>query len=205
MIFTSFPRLFKYLCCVAIAIPTWFLVGILMTFCSEVGIAKGIVEPLAAADALMWCYIGMTAGDLACGLFSQKLKSRKRAIFYFLLGETLSILLIFLLPLSKPIHFYMLCLPAGFFVGYWVVFVTTAAEQFGTNLRATVATTVPNFVRASAIPMTSSFVYFKSQGFGVLESAAIVGTAAILIGFLGVFSLKESFHLDLNYIEQHKA
>ena len=201
MILTSASRLFRYFCCIVIAVPAWFLVGILLTFCAEFGVAKGISEPLVAGDALMWAYTGMTAGDLACGLFSQKIRSRKKAILYFLICETFCLLALFVLPISKPLYFYMLCLPSGFFIGYWVVFVTTAAEQFGTNLRATVATTVPNFVRASAIPMTSSFVYLKSIGYGVLESAAIVGMCALVLGFIGALSLKESFHLDLDYLE----
>jgi putative MFS transporter len=201
MLFTSYARFFRYLSCIAIAIPTWFLVGILITFCPEIGVAKGIVEPLSAGDALIWCYVGLTLGDLTCGLISQWLQSRKKAISLFLVGEAISIALIFFLPIDQPWQFYALSVPAGFFVGYWVVFVTTAAEQFGTNLRATVATTAPNFVRATTIPMVSAFVFFKGSGIGVLESAAIVGLVSIGLGFIGAFNLKESFHLDLDYLE----
>ena len=123
------------------------------------------------------------------------------AIILFLIGEAISIISIFYLPLSEPWQFYALSLPAGFFVGYWVVFVTTAAEQFGTNLRATVATTAPNFVRATTIPMVSAFVYFKSSGYGAVESAGIVGLVSITLALVGAFNLKESFHLDLDYLE----
>ncbi len=201
MLFTSYARFFRYLSCIAIAIPTWFLVGILMTFCPEIGVAKGIVEPISTGDAFIWCYVGLTLGDLACGLISQRLKSRKKAIILFLVGEFLSILCLFYVPISEPWQFYALSVPAGFFVGYWVVFVTTAAEQFGTNLRATVATTAPNFVRATTIPMVSAFVFFKGSGIGVLESAAIVGLVSITLGLIGAVKLKESFHLDLDYLE----
>jgi len=201
MLLNSWPRFLKYVSCIAIAIPTWFLVGILITFCPEIGVSKGIEKPLLASDALIWCYVGLTVGDLACGLISQWMKSRKKAILTFLIGETISLLLIFFLPLSEPWQFYALSVPAGFFVGYWVIFVTTAAEQFGTNLRATVATSVPNLVRASLIPMSTGFIYFKQSGFGVLESAGLIGIVALGLAFWGVLNLKESFHLDLDYLE----
>ncbi len=203
LLFKSTDRFLRYLSCIAIATPTWFLVGVLMTFCSEIGISLSISEPLLASDALMWCYVGLTIGDLVCGLFSQWLQSRKKAIFYFLVGETITLGILFFYPLKSSFQFYALCVPLGFFVGYWVVFVTTAAEQFGTNLRSTVATSVPNFVRATTIPMVSSFVYFETSGFDAYHSAIFVGVVTLIIAFLGLTKLSESFHLDLDYLEEN--
>lgn len=202
LLFGTRDRILRYLSCIAIATPTWFLVGIVMTFCAEIGVAKGISIPLTAADSLMWTYIGLTAGDLACGLISQLLKSRKRAVLYFLVCEAGLVIALMLTPLTEPWQFYAFCLPLGFFVGYWVVFVTTAAEQFGTNLRATVATSVPNFVRATTIPMTSLFVYLKTSGFTILNSAITVGGITFFIAFIGLYKLSESFSLDMDYIEE---
>lgn len=202
LLLSPFSRLIKYLSCISIAMPTWFLVGILMTFCTEIGKAKGIEEPLVAANAIMWTYVGLTAGDLACGLLSQYLQSRKRVVLYFLICESVLILSLLFIPLTKAWQFYALCTPLGFFVGYWVVFVTTAAEQFGTNLRATVATSVPNFVRATTIPMTSSFVALKGLNFDVITSALIVGIVTIALAFIGLSKLSESFSTDLDFIEK---
>ena len=204
MLFGSFDRLKRYFSCVVIATPTWYLVGVLMTFCSEIGAAMGISEPLLAADAILWTYVGLTAGDLSSGLFSQYLKSRKRAIYVFLFSEMVFVFLVHWVHLTKPWHFYAFCFPLGFFVGYWVLFITTAAEQFGTNLRATVATTVPNFVRASTIPLTSSFIALKGMGYAVVDSSLLVGLFTLAVAFFGATMLRESFDLDLDYLETHK-
>lgn len=202
LLFSSYDRLARYISCILIATPTWFLVGILMTFSKEIGESMGLLEKLEPGTAIMWCYVGLTLGDLCCGIFSQFLKSRKKAIFYFLIGESLFLVLLFTLPIRYAWHFYALSVPLGFFVGYWVIFITTSAEQFGTNLRATVATSVPNFVRASAIPMVSSFVFFKTSGYTITTSAIVVGVVTLLISFIGLIKLKESFYTDLDYLEQ---
>lgn len=201
LLINSRDRFFRYLSCIAIATPTWFLVGILMTFCKEIGESKGIKDPLDPGIAVLWCYVGLTLGDLSCGLYSQFLKSRKKAILHFLVCELFFLLLMYILPLSQTWHYYALSVPLGFFVGYWVIFITTAAEQFGTNLRATVATSVPNLVRATTIPMVSSFVYLNSNGYTTLQSSFIIGTCTMCISFLGLSQLKESFYTDLDYIE----
>ncbi len=201
LLFGSLSRIVRYACCILLATPTWFVVGILMTFCSELGKAKGIPEPLVAADAVLWCYVGLTLGDLGSGVASQLLRSRRKAIIFFLVGEAICISAILALPLSHAWQFYALSVPTGFFVGYWVVFVTSAAEQFGTNLRATVTTTVPNFVRASVIPMTTSFAALKDNGFTVLESASIIGAVVMGIAIFAAWKLQESFQTDLNYLE----
>ncbi|HMO19300.1 MAG TPA: MFS transporter [Oligoflexia bacterium] len=201
LLFGTFERSLRYLSCILIATPTWFLVGVIMTFSKEIGESMGLLEKLEPGTAIMWCYVGLTLGDLCCGVFSQILKSRKKAIFYFLVGECLFLTLLFTMPIKYAWHFYALSVPLGFFVGYWVIFITTSAEQFGTNIRATVSTSVPNFVRASAIPMVSSFVYFKTTGFAITTSAIIVGVVTLIFSFLGLIKLKESFYTDLDYLE----
>ena len=205
LLFFSWERMKRYLACILIATPTWFSVGILMTFCNEIGKAKGISETLTAADSMLWCYFGITLGDLGSGLISQAMKSRKRTIIWFILGEACTVAAILLLPISRAWQFYTLCVPLGFFVGYWVLFVTSAAEQFGTNLRATVATTVPNFVRASVIPMTAGFSALSTAGYTVIQSAMVIGIVVLSIALFAATQLRESFSVDLDYLEENGA
>ncbi len=193
-------RLMRYLACILIGVPLWYAVGVLITFSPEIGKAMGIAEPLLVATALPLCYLGITLGDLASGLISQKMQSRKRAIALFIAMAAVACagLLLFGDHLDAT-GYYAFCLVIGFCMGYWVLMLTTAAEQFGTDLRATVATSVPNFVRGSAVICTSLFVALK--GYGVVESALYVGIGAFAVAFIALAFLKESFHTDLDFIE----
>jgi MFS transporter, putative metabolite:H+ symporter len=200
LLFSSKERTLRYLSCVLIGLPIWFLVGILVTFSPEIGKALGVSD-IVSSRSVFYSYIGFTLGDLASGLFSQLIKSRKKAIFIFILMTFLSCAVILLMPLESANSFYWLLIPAGFFGGYWAVFVTTASEQFGTNLRATVTTTAPNFVRGAAVLLTLSFNYLKPM-VGVVASAQIVGTASCVVAFLALRMLKETFFVDLDFIEK---
>jgi MFS transporter, putative metabolite:H+ symporter len=199
-LFTSKERFLKYLGCIAIGVPIWYVIGILVTFSPEFGSALGATETIAAGKSIMFCYIGLSLGDLASGVMSQWIQSRKKAVAIFLvmtLGGV--ILFLSLRNLSAPV-FYALCALLGFGIGYWAVFVTTAAEQFGINLRATVTTSVPNFVRGSVVPMTLIFRSFIATQ-GIIVSGAIVGGLAFAIAIVGLVLLRESFGKDLNFTE----
>lgn len=200
MLFTSYKRLAKYLRCILIGIPIWFVIGVLVTFSPEFGRAAGIIEPVDAGRAVMFCYIGLSLGDLSSGLISQWLKSRKKAVLLYSLLTILSTLCYLLQHASSITVFYLLCFCMGFSIGYWALFVTIAAEQFGTNIRATVATTVPNFVRGSVNIFTSLFLFWKVR-YGVNLSAAIVGGGAMLIALLALWGMEETFDKELNYTE----
>ena len=118
----------------------------------------------------------------------------------FLLSSATMIAVYFLSKnVTLPI-FYFVCFGLGITSGFWAVFVTIAAEQFGTNLRATVATTVPNFVRGSVVPMTLAFTSMKSS-FGLQTSAIILAAVTIVLALYSVSQLKESFGKDLDYYE----
>ena len=198
-LFTDKIRFAKYINAIAIGIPIWFVVGILVVFSPEFAKEFGI-DGIKAGTALMYCYIGLAVGDLASGYISQKLHSRKKAFGLFLVF-TLATCIWYLNSYQiSAQEFYQICFFLGVFCGYWALFITNAAEQFGTNIRATVATTVPNFVRGAVIPITSSFIILKSQ-YGVVTSAAIVGAVCFALAFLALYFTKESFHKDLDYIE----
>lgn len=204
-LFTNKKRFSKYLQCILIGIPLWFLVGVLITFSPEFAKALGVqgFETIAAGKAIAWCYGGLVFGDIASGLLSQWLKSRKKVMYLFL---TFNLIMVFMFLNSFGITastFYLLCFIMGFSVGYWVLFVTIAAEQFGTNIRATVTTTVPNFVRGSLPLIIIIYGFFRDTVFegDILKSAMIVGTLLSIISILALWKLKETFHTDLNYSE----
>ena len=203
LLLKSRQRFLRYLACILIGVPLWYAVGVLITFTPEIGKAMGITEPLKVATALPLCYLGITLGDIASGLISQKMKSRKIVIALFI-GMAAVSCLAFLVsgPYLDATEYYGFCLLIGFCMGYWVLMLTTAAEQFGTDIRATVTTSVPNFVRGTAVICTSAFVALK--GHGVVESALYVGIGAFIVAFIALAFLKETFHDDLDYMEADK-
>ncbi|MEO5998154.1 MAG: MFS transporter [Chitinophagaceae bacterium] len=199
-LFVSGKQFFKYLRCILIGIPVWFVAGILMTFSPEFGKALHLDVPIVAGKAVMWEYIGLTVGDLSSGLLSQYLGSRKKVVRLFILCAGILSAVYLFVPLQTATMFYALCVCLGITAGYWALFVTIAAEQFGTNLRATVATTVPNFVRGSMILMTPLFLFFKDQ-FGILLGGGLLGLITILIALIGLWKMEETFGKDLNFLE----
>lgn len=199
-LFTSFDRFKRYLQCILIGLPTWFVIGILVTFSPELAAAIGVPGEVVAGRAVMMAYAGLVVGDVISGVLSQYWQSRKRVVFVFLVATVLAIGTYFYFPYSGVAQFYYACFGAGLAVGYWAIFVTVAAEQFGTNLRATVATTVPNFIRASLIPLTIGFAYLKPI-VGAVDSAIIVGGICILIALVALVPMKETFGKDLDYLE----
>jgi MFS family permease len=200
MLFSNKARFLKYLQCILVGLPIWFVVGILITFSPEFGQAMGLSEPVVAGKAVMLSFTGQVFGDVASGLLSQRMKSRKRAIQLFILLSLVFVLVYLLAPLRDLDMFYIVCVFLGFANGYWALFVTIAAELFGTNLRSTVATTVPNFVRGAVIPLTSLFVLGKAQ-VGVLYSALGVGLLVVILALVSLYFMEETFNKDLNYVE----
>lgn len=200
MLFSNLERFTRYINCILIGIPLWFVVGILVTFSPEICAELGATGPVSAGDAIFWCYAGLVLGDIGSGLVSQWLKSRKLTLWIFQLASA-CLVTVFLFSTGKdPSYYYFLCFLIGTAVGYWAIFITVAAEQFGTNLRATVTTTVPNFVRGSVVILTTVFTLLKGH-VGTVQSAFAVGIACFAIGLLALRSIKESFGRDLNYLE----
>jgi MFS family permease len=200
MLFSSKKRFFKYISSILIGTPIWFVSGVLIFFSPEFGHALGVTEPIVAGKAVMLAFAGQVLGDIISGSMSQHWKSRKKGMLVFLLGSYALMLAYLLTQTQNLTTFYILCACLGFFNGYWTLFVTIAAELFGSNLRATVATTVPNFVRASVIPISGLFLYLK-QSLGITTSAVIVGTLVVGVALLFLWKLPETFSKDLDYEE----
>jgi MFS transporter, putative metabolite:H+ symporter len=199
-LFSQRERAIKYFSIIMVGVPIWFVVGILITFSPELGKALGMTELPVAGRAIMFCYAGLTVSDVASGLLSYVLKSRKKAIYVFLALTGAAIAAYFLVSPLPVSSFYWVCLALGLGCGYWAMFVTVASEQFGTNIRATATTTVPNFVRGTVPLLTFAFQGLK-PGFGVVGSAEIIGAACIALAFLATTRLEETYGKDLDYIE----
>lgn len=200
LLFSDGKRIFKYLSSILIGIPIWFVTGVLIFFSPEFGHALGIAEPVNAGKAVMFAFSGQVAGDLVSGYLSQVLQSRKKGMLIFILGSY-CLMLVYLLAAGQSLFaFYAICTVLGFFNGYWTLFVTIAAELFGTDIRATVATTVPNFVRASVIPISALFLWAK-KSFSLINGAVITASLVVLIAIAALWKLEETFKKDLDYTE----
>ena len=200
-LFTDRNRFFRYINSIMIGVPIWFVVGVLITFSPEFAAELHITGPVAAGNSVMYCYLGLVFGDLSSGLLSQLLQSRKKVILLFMLLSVGAVALYFLQGPSTPQFFYLVCAALGFAGGYWAIFVTVAAEQFGTNLRATVATTVPNIVRGMVVPITMLFQLCRSF-LGLESGALLVGAICSIAAFISLGALEETFHKDLDYYEE---
>lgn len=198
---TSRHRLFRYLMCITLGIPIWYIIGILLANSRDLALALGVQESPRAGYCIALCYAGLFIGDIAGGLLSQYLASRKRPIAIFLM-LSVAFPLWFLtrqnLSLSSFYAYYVLIGVAG---GYWVLVVTMAAEQFGTNIRATVTTSVPNFIRGAIVPVSEGFLLMKPK-LGIIDSAIWVGIIVAAFATFALATLKETFAQDLDFIEE---
>jgi len=199
-LFKNWKRFYKYISCIFVGIPVWFTIGILITFSKEFGEALGIITPVSPGEAVMFHYFGAAIGSIATGYISQKLKSRKKALWISITTLGLLSAGYFSAHAVSSDLFYFIIFLLGLAQGYWAVFITVASEQFGTNMRSTVTTTVPNFVRGATVPMIIWWNYM-SGGIGIIQSAIIVGAVVILLSIVAVFFLEESYGKDLDYIE----
>lgn len=199
-LFNNKTRFVKYINSILIGMPIWFVTGILVTFSPEFGQALGLSEPVDAGKAVMITFAGQVLGNIVSGSLSQYFQSRKKVIVLFILSSLSFVLVYLLVPFRDTTIFYILCACLGFCSGYWTLFITVAAELFGSDLRATVATTVPNFVRGSVIPLTMLFATLKNYT-GTIYSALIVAILTYAIAILALIYLEETFKKDVNYVE----
>jgi putative MFS transporter len=202
-LFTNGPRFYRYLRCLFIGTPFWFLVGILITLAPEFGKQFGLQGPVTGGLSIFWCYFGLTLGDFTSGAVSQWMHSRNRTLQIFIIASAGSVAF-YLLGLrgATPMLFYAACFLIGYAGGFWALFVTVAAEQFGTNLRATVATTVPNFARGATVVIVPLFQYLKAvPALGMVGGAGIIGAVLLALAFFSASTLPETYAKDLNYLE----
>lgn len=198
------PRFRKYLACIAMGLPVWYVVGVLINLsASYFAPLFRFSSPIDTGQAVMYCYIGLSIGDFTAGLFSQIFRTRLRVVLgYLLFAAGVIGYYFYSAPGQSPTYFYVFCILLGIATGYWALFVTIASEQFGTNIRSTVTNTVPNFVRGAVIPITYSFKELaKIPSIGVVNSAIIVGAVCIGLATLATLSLKDTFGKDLDYHE----
>jgi sugar phosphate permease len=154
--------------------------------------------------AIMYAYVGIAVGDILIGLVSQLFKSRKKALLSFYIMSMAALVLFFSSFNSSDNRMYFICTLMGFSTGFWAIFITMGAEQFGTNLRATAATTVPNMVRG-ALPLINLMflnLFQKTWGWPLLQSGIITGIIIMAITLVAFYFTEETFHKDLNYIEE---
>jgi MFS transporter, putative metabolite:H+ symporter len=200
-LFGNGRRVLRYLAVIMVGVPIWYVLAILITLAPEMATALGVPNPPKnAADAVLWCYSGGAIGDLASGALSQILRSRRRAMAIFIGITAIALVLYFTVGGQSLTAFYVCCFMLGFGFGYWAVFVTNAAEQFGTNLRGTVATTAPNFVRGMTVPVAIVYTQLAPTQ-GKLNTAIWIGVVLIAVAFVSVWSMKETYGKDLDYTE----
>lgn len=211
LLFTNKDRLLRYIGCILIGLPVWYVIGVLVSlsqdvFVPELGIDTSALDAVARkrinGEAIMYAYIGLSLGDLLSGLLSQLLRSRKKVIgIYILANLVLTLIFLFGMRGASIAAYNWLCLALGTATGYWVIFVTVGSEQFGTNIRSTVATTVPNFVRGAVLPITWSFNALVTP-LGNLGSALVVGLVCIGAALWATTRVHETFSKDMDFVEE---
>jgi putative MFS transporter len=202
-LFTDRKRFSKFLKCILVGVPVWYVIGVLVAFSDKIGSTEGlnVQGEISVSKSVMYHYIGASLGAFLTGLLSQVLRSRRQALFIALTLLALSLAWCYLSKGISVNMYYFILFVVGLPNGFWSVFVTIASEQFGTNLRATVTTTVPNFVRGATVLVTTAFTYF-SGSLGIIGSAAAVGAVVLFLSLYSVYSLEESYHKELDYLEE---
>ncbi|MEN9684897.1 MAG: hypothetical protein RLZZ28_683 [Bacteroidota bacterium] len=203
MFFNNTLRFKKYMLAILIGLPTWYVIGILVNLSNR--FAKELYgdNQIEGGRAIMYAYVGIAVGDILIGFVSQYFKSRKKALFCFYLLTIAALFLFFSNLNNSDDTMYAVCMLLGFSTGFWAIFITMGAEQFGTNLRATAATTVPNMVRG-ALPLINLMflnLFQKTWGWDLLKSGIITGIVVMGITMIAFYFTEETFHKDLNYVE----
>ncbi len=205
MLFTKGERFKRYLTSILIGLPTWFVIGVLVAFSNDFGKAMGIQEKIDPGKSIMYAYVAISIGDILSGFISQWLKSRKKALFLFYFITTIFMVLFFTVQWNgSAAKMYWICAGMGFGTGFWAIFITMGAEQFGTNLRATAATTIPNMVRGMlAIFILPLFQWLRGiEGVGYVNGGIYTAIIIMVITIVAAVMTKETFNKDLNFVEE---
>lgn len=198
--FTNKERFLKYLYCILIGIPVWFIIGILITFSKEFAEYLGVTSPINVGKGVMLHYIGAACGSILTGWLSQVLHSRKKSLGIALITLPIVCIGYFSAFGVSATVFYLIVFLLGVSQGYWAVFITVSAEQFGTNIRSTATTTIPNFVRGSVVLMTFAWGEM-TPSLGILKAAIIVGATVLILALFGLLKLEETYGKELDYTE----
>ena len=203
MFFTDINRFRKYILAILIGLPTWYVIGILVNYSNRFAKEFNGETTIDSGRSIMYAYAAIAIGDILIGLVSQYFKSRKKALYLFY-GLTILSVILFYSPFNNSdTRMYFICTLLGFSTGFWAIFVTMGAEQFGTNLRATAATTIPNMVRGALPLMNLLFldIFQKACGWSLIQSGIVTGVIVIVIALIAAYYTEETFHKDLNYLE----
>ncbi len=201
MFFTSKNRFKKYILAILIGLPTWYVIGILVAFSNDFALAFGFSDEVLPKKSTMFAYVAIAVADVVVGFVSHWLRSRKKTLFIFYILTIISIVFYFTQQSGTAAGMYVICAALGFSTGFWAIFVTMAAEQFGTNLRATAATTVPNMVRGALPLMLLLFKGLQSVTGNYLTAGWITGIIVMAISLVAAWFTEETFGKDLNYVE----
>jgi len=203
MFFQNKKRFVKYITAILIGLPTWFVIGVLINYSNKFASSLYGVNLIDSGRSIMLAYIGIASGDLLIGYVSQYFKSRKKALMLFYILSIIGMILFFSPFNNNDSRMYLICAFLGFSTGYWAIFNQMAAEQFGTNLRATAATTIPNMVRG-ALPLIN-FLFLdilqKKLGWDIVQSGMFTGAIVMVITLVAYFFTEETYHKDLDYME----
>jgi MFS transporter, putative metabolite:H+ symporter len=199
-LFRTWSRARRYLGVLLVGVPIWYVVGILITFAPEIGAAMGLRPAPTGPNAVLAVYVGLVVGDFGSGFLSQVLRTRKKVLAGFILATGALVVLYFVAGRTSLTAFYGICVALGVATGYWAVFVTVASEQFGTNIRATVTTTAPNFVRGAVVPVTFAFQHLRGP-LGLTGAALAVGAVTLALALVALAGLEETYGKDLDYVE----
>jgi MFS family permease len=203
MFFNNSKRFKKYILAILIGLPTWYVIGILVNQSDRFGKKMFGSETIDSGKAIMFAYVAIAIGDILIGLVSQYFKSRKKALLLFYIMCIISLFLFYSSWNNSDARMYIICAALGFSTGFWAIFVTMGAEQFGTNLRATAATTIPNMVRGSLPLINILFLdlFQKNWGWDLIQSGIITGIIVMVITLIAFYFTEETFQKDLNYTE----
>ncbi len=200
MFFNNRTRFRKYMLAILIGMPTWYVIGILVAFSNNFGEAFGISDPVLPKKATMYAYVAIAVADVPIGFVSHWLKSRKKALYIFYFLTLLAIVAYFMQDGGSASRMYIICAALGFGTGFWAIFVTMAAEQFGTNLRATAATTIPNMVRGS-LPLLLLVFNWLQHFTSYTNAGLITGIVVMVVSIIAAYFTEDTFGKDLNYVE----
>lgn len=201
LLVNNWKRFSKYIKAILIGIPTWYVIGILITFSDKFGKEMNIVGKIDPGKAVMYAYVAIAISDLLVGFISHWFKSRKKAVGLFYIIACIGIILFFNLQGKTSEMLYWICALLGFGTGFWALFVTMAAEQFGTNIRATATTTIPNMVRGSLLLISILFTSLQTN-YSYFKSGWITGVVVMCLSTLALIFTQETFGKDLNYVEE---
>ncbi len=204
MLFNNSKRLKKYVFAILIGLPTWYVIGILVNQSDRFGKAMFDSTTIDSGRSIMFAYAAIAIGDMLVGLVSQYFKSRKKALLLYYMLTILGLFLFFSGYNDSDTSMYAICTLLGFSTGFWAIFVTMGAEQFGTNLRGTAATTIPNMVRG-ALPLINMLfldLFQKSWNWSLINSGIVTGIVVMSITLIAYYFTEETFHKDLNYVEE---